>query len=118
MDADLGLLIAVIVLVLAFAIVTPILAVIRKLQDLREAQHRLAELEERIHEQESHVHDITDEDVKKFGSRLEFMTQLPSLKHKLFVMQELIPKFFLLVLILQFLTLFLLAYLMFQISKF
>lgn len=116
MNPDLGLIIAVIVVVIAFVFITPVLAVIRKLQDLREAQHRLVELEELMHEKETHIHEITDEDVKKFGSRLEFMTQLPSLKHKLFVMQELIPKFFLLVLTLQFLTLFFLAYLFYRLA--
>ena len=116
MDLDLALLITVILSIIAVTIITPVVAVIRKLQDLREAQHRIVELEERMHDKETHIHEVTEEDVKKFGSRLEFMNQLPSLKHKLFVMQDLIPKFFLLVLTLQFLTLFLLAYFFYRLS--
>ena len=104
----------IVIIILAICLITPIVAVIRKLQELREAQHLIVELEERVHQKEYHVHDVTEEDVKRFGNRMELMNHLPFLRHKLFVLQDLIPKFFLLVLTLQFLTLFLLAYLYFR----
>ena len=111
---DKGWILFIVIIVLVVCLITPIVVVLRKLQELREAQSLIVELEERVQEKEYHVHDVTEEDVKRFGSRMELMNHLPFLRHKLFVMQDLIPKFFLLVLTLQFLTLFLLAYLFFR----